>query len=85
VSYVRLILDCVADIRSWLFPTTETPRYRKATSILIGLSSAMVVLAIVNSFYLHQHNRRRHRARLDVDLADNGGQGDKSVHFQYIT
>ena len=85
VSYVRLIFDCVADIRSWLFPTTEAPRYRKATSILIGLSSAMVVLAIVNSFYLHQQNRRRHRARLDGDLVDNSGQGDTSIHFKYIT
>lgn len=45
----------------------------------------MVVLAIVNSLYLHQQNRRRHKARLDGDLADNGGQGDKSVHFKYIT
>jgi hypothetical protein len=70
---------------SWLFPTTEAPRYRKATSILIGLSSAMVILAVINSFYLHQQNRKRSRGQLDRDSFVNSGQGDNSVHFKYIT
>jgi hypothetical protein len=69
----------------WLFPTTEAPRYRKATSVLIGLASAMVVLAIVNSLYLHRQNGIRAKARQNGDGIESHLQGDKSIHFKYIT
>jgi hypothetical protein len=45
----------------------------------------MVVLAIINSLYLHRQNQVRARLRRDGDSMDNNVQGDKSIHFKYIT
>lgn len=76
-----------------MFPTTESPRFRRGTGILLGLSSAMAVFAIINSLYLYFANKKK-----DRELASRGtdaegkplrneydGVGDVSPHFKYIT
>jgi len=45
----------------------------------------MVVLAIVNSLYLHRQNRIRAKAQQNGNLTDNVVPGDKSIHYKYIT
>ena len=45
----------------------------------------MVVLAIINSLYLHRQNQLRARLRRNGEFMDYDAQGDKSVHFKYIT
>jgi hypothetical protein len=45
----------------------------------------MVVLAIVNSLYLHRQNGIRAKARQNGDGIESHLQGDKSIHFKYIT
>ena len=71
---------------SWLFPTTEAPRYHKATSILIGLSTCMVFFAVINSVYLASENRQRIKKSLEqTDGTFDPGEGDRHIKFRYIT
>ena len=45
----------------------------------------MVVLAVVNSLYLRRQNQVRTRLQRNGDVMDSNVQGDKSIHFKYIT
>ena len=65
-------------LSTWLFPTTDAPRYRKATWTAMGLTVSIVVFAVVNSVYLAWENKKK--LRLEVK-----GEGDKDPSFKYIT
>lgn len=83
-----IVTNCGGILSTWLFPTTEAPDYRKATSILLGLSCSMMVMACLNMAYLGAMNKRR-KQRGGFDLAngamdDAATLGDRSVHYKYI-
>jgi MFS family permease len=66
-------------LSTWLFPTTDAPRYRTATWTTLGFSISIVVLAAMNSVFLTRENRRKARQESDRD------EGDKDPSFKYIT
>lgn len=66
-------------LSTWLFPTTDAPRYRTATWTALGLTVSIVVLAGVNSVYLRRENTQKAR------LEGARGEGDKDPAFRYIT
>ncbi|WRT63133.1 uncharacterized protein IL334_000036 [Kwoniella shivajii] len=75
-------------LSTWLFPTTDAPRYKKATWTALGLSVSIVVLAVANSAFLSLQNKNRDSAPAEnledsVDSLD--GLGDKEPRFRYIT
>jgi hypothetical protein len=94
---------------SWLFPTTEAPRYHRGTSILLSLASVMAFFAMLNTLYLMRENRTK-AARIAALGQQEGAMasgsvkttkapgtfieggdaweeedGDRNVHFKYIT
>jgi hypothetical protein len=66
-------------LSTWLFPTTDAPRYRTATWTAMGLSLSIAVLAVVNSLYLARENRAKARS------GSHRAAGDRDPSFQYIT
>jgi hypothetical protein len=95
---------------SWLFPTTEAPRYHRGTSILLSLASVIAFFAMLNTLYLMRENRKKAtriaalgqqegaRASGSVKTTKGPGMfieggaaweeeenGDRNVHFKYIT
>lgn len=83
-----VVTNCGGILSTWLFPRHEGPNYRKATSLLLGLSCALIVMACLNMLYLSVINKTRKR-RGGFDLAngamdDAATLGDRSVHYKYI-
>jgi hypothetical protein len=87
---------------SWLFPTTEAPRYHRGTSVLLSLSCVIALFAALNTLYLSRENRKKAAQIAEMSAGDNGagekgvdlgasatlsddGEGDRNVHFTYIT
>ena len=66
-------------LSTWLFPTTDAPRYRTATWTALGLSLSIAVLAVINSLYLARENRRKASSNLQR------AAGDRDPSFKYIT
>ncbi|RSH90376.1 hypothetical protein EHS25_000981 [Saitozyma podzolica] len=96
-------------LSTWLFPTTEAPRYHRGTSILLSLASVMAFFAMLNTLYLMRENRTK-AARIAALGQQEGAMasgsvkttkapgtfieggdaweeedGDRNVHFKYIT
>jgi len=65
-------------LSTWLFPTTDAPRYTKATWTAMGLTITIVAFAVINSLYLARENRRKVRLQ-------GKGEGDRDPSFKYIT
>ncbi|WWC67388.1 uncharacterized protein I206_101296 [Kwoniella pini CBS 10737] len=75
-------------LSTWLFPTTDAPRYKKATWTAIGLSISIVILALLNSAFLASRNKSRSSAiREDLEESTDSldDLGDKDPRFRYIT
>jgi hypothetical protein len=73
-----------------MFPTTESPRFQRGTSILLGVSSALAAFAAMNSAYLFFENKKkerllRERAESGEDVRAYDGVGNRSLGFKYIT
>lgn len=74
-----------------MFPTTESPRFQRGTSILLGVASAQAVFAVINSTYLYFENKKKDRLLAEREqgggLGDGSfhGVGDRSLGFKYIT
>jgi len=66
-------------LSTWLFPTTDAPRYRTATWTALGLSLSIAALAVINSLYLARENRRKVNSNLQR------AAGDRDPSFKYIT
>lgn len=66
-------------LSTWLFPTTDAPRYRTATWTALGLSLSIAALAVINSLYLALENRRKVSSNLQR------AAGDRDPSFKYIT
>lgn len=83
-----IVTNCGGILSTWLFPTTEAPDYKRATSILLALCIAMIMFAGLNMAYLGWHNRKRAAAggfeKGGPELDDQADLGDKSVHFKFI-
>jgi len=69
---------------TWLFPTTQGPRYVKGTSILTAMAALMVFLIICNMVYLTYMNKKK--ANLKSRGEDNEvlGEGDLRLDFKYM-
>ena len=65
-------------LSTWLFPTTDAPRYRKATWTALGLTISIVTFAVINSLYLARENKKKSRL-------ERHGEGDRDSSFKYIT
>lgn len=76
MSYVNLI--------SWLFPTTESPRFIRGTSTLLGLAVAMAALICINSMYLIYMNRKKSSHISQGQDNEVLGEGDLRLDFKYI-
>ncbi|WWD06422.1 hypothetical protein V865_004512 [Kwoniella europaea PYCC6329] len=77
-------------LSTWLFPTTDAPRYKKATWTAMGLSISIVVLAIMNSIFLAIQNKNRGtvptvQENLEDSVNSLDDLGDKDPRFRYIT
>ncbi|EEB98373.1 hypothetical protein MPER_02129, partial [Moniliophthora perniciosa FA553] len=80
---------------TWLFPTKEGPKFRKATILDLVFSALIVVLAVVNAVYLSRQNKlkkeRREQLLAPYITAEepDGGQkawmelGDRHPDFMY--
>jgi hypothetical protein len=72
-----------------MFPTTESPRFQRGTSILLGVSAAQAVFAAMNTAYLHFQNKKKERLLAEraqgsgAEVYD--GTGNRSLGFKYIT
>ena len=72
-------------LAQWLFPTTEAPRFRRGTSVLLGLSCSIVVTAGLNTLYLSWQNKLKRKAVEEGRLGRfEGVTGDRQVGFVYI-
>ena len=65
-------------LSTWLFPTTDAPRYRKATWTALGLTISIVTFAVINSLYLARENKKKSRL-------ERHGEGDRDSSLKYIT
>lgn len=70
----------------WLFPAKDAHNhYRRGTSVLLGLSAAIVLWASLNMLYLGRENKKRAKlGGLDKGGDDDLEAGDKSIHFRYL-
>lgn len=73
-----------------MFPSTERPRFRTGTTVLLALSIVMVFVSALNSLYLHWANQKKarilaSRGEQSPGHGEHDGVGDKSLHFKYIT
>lgn len=71
-------------LSTWLFPTTEGPRYLKGTRILLGLTVAMIALIITNSLYLFTMNKKKAKAIKEGQHPEVFGKGDLRTDFKYM-
>ncbi|CAD6569028.1 MAG: hypothetical protein CYPHOPRED_003028 [Cyphobasidiales sp. Tagirdzhanova-0007] len=77
--------NCGGILSTWLFPTSEAPRYHRGTSILLGLSSSIIVVSLVNTIYLKWQNQKKARALEQGAISDREGRrGDKKLEFEYF-
>lgn len=71
-------------LSTWLFPTTDAPRYIKGTSILLGLACVMAILIVLNFLYLTAMNRKKATARAQGRDNFCFGDDDRRLDFEYI-
>jgi len=71
-------------LSTWLFPTTERPRYIRGTSTLLGLTVAMIALILTNSLWLWNENRRKRKAADQGHSDEHFGIGDRKISFKYM-
>jgi len=72
-------------LATWLLGSlSPAPNYTKATLTFITMSVALVVLSIVNLFYLQRQNRMKEEKRLtSVKDDESENLGDRSAWFVY--
>jgi MFS family permease len=69
-------------LSTWLFPTTEAPRFIRGTSVLLGLACVIVAASVANMLYLARENRVK-RQRVGSEMV-HPGEGDRNISYRYI-
>ncbi|OJJ54414.1 hypothetical protein ASPSYDRAFT_61039 [Aspergillus sydowii CBS 593.65] len=86
---ISLILgQCSSLISSTVFPSEDAPFFTTGCAIGCGMSSAIVVLALIMYFALTQENKRKDELYGPVDVqveVDVSEEGDYNRNFRYLT
>ncbi|KAL7422803.1 hypothetical protein Q5752_002099 [Cryptotrichosporon argae] len=68
-------------LATWLFPAADSPRFHRASSVLLGLTCALIPFTLANSLYMRRLNTRAEARRAAVESSG----GEKEDEFVYIT
>lgn len=71
-------------LSTWLFPTTERPRFIRGTTTLLVLTLVMAALITCNSLYLFYMNKKKAKAIREGQDSEVFGKGDLRLDFKYM-
>lgn len=71
-------------VSTWLFPTTEAPRYTRGTSVLLAMTIVAIVLSGLNSLWLYRENSKKAKAISRGEEVEIFGKGDRRTDFKYM-
>ncbi|KAK9898406.1 MFS general substrate transporter [Cystobasidium minutum MCA 4210] len=71
-------------LSTWLFPTTERPRYLRGTRTLLALACIMAGLIVCNILYLSYMNKKKAKLIREGQDDEYLGNGDKRLTFKYM-